>query len=357
MTAYYAHPTAVIDAPCEIGAGTKVWHFCHVMSGARIGRGCSLGQNVFVAGGVVIGDNVKIQNNVSVYEGVTLEDDVFCGPSMVFTNIKNPRSQVVRKGQYLPTLVRRGGERLLFDCGEGTQRQLLRSVGLPDIDAVFVTHHHADHWLGLPGMLKSFDLRDRQAPLDVFGPPGTARLVKAGSVFVFQMHYTTNGEATTDKTSVGIVFAKNPPQKSVQTGLAANNNFVIPPGEANHEVRSSTTFGEDVKLLSFMPHMHFRGKDFKYTATYPDGRTEVLLNVPKYDFNWQLTYTLKEPVSLPKGTRLDCVAYFDNSSKNKYNPDPTKPVRWGDQTWEEMMIGWFTYTRASQAESAASTGQ
>jgi hypothetical protein len=179
-------------------------------------------------------------------------------------------------------------------------------------------------------------------------PPGTARLVKAGSVFVFQMHYTTNGEATTDQTSVGIVFAKTPPQKSVQTGLAANNSFVIPPGEGNHEVKSSTTMAEDVKLLSFMPHMHFRGKDFKYTATYPDGRSEVLLNVPKYDFNWQLTYTLKEPVSLPKGTRLDCVAHFDNSTANKSNPDPKQEVRWGDQTWEEMMIGWYSYTRDAE---------
>jgi hypothetical protein len=179
-------------------------------------------------------------------------------------------------------------------------------------------------------------------------PEGTARLVKAGSNLVFQMHYTTNGQATTDQTSVGIVFAKTPPLKSVRTGFAPNTNFVIPAGEANHEVKSSTVMREDVHLLSFMPHMHFRGKDFKYTATYPDGRTEVLLNVPKYDFNWQLTYLLKEPIALPKGTRIDCVAHFDNSAANKANPDPTQDVRWGDQTWEEMMIGWFSFTRDAE---------
>jgi hypothetical protein len=184
--------------------------------------------------------------------------------------------------------------------------------------------------------------------------PGTARLIKAGSNIVFQMHYTTNGEATTDRTSIGLIFAKGPPTRSLVTGNALNARFVIPPGADSHEVKSSTTFKEDVHLTSFMPHMHFRGKDFTYTAVYPDGRSEVLLNVPKYDFNWQLTYVLEKPVALPKGTRLDCVAHFDNSTRNKYNPDPTKEVRWGDQTWEEMMIGWFSYTRDSeQRETAA----
>jgi hypothetical protein len=189
-------------------------------------------------------------------------------------------------------------------------------------------------------------------------PAGTARLVKAGSVLVFQMHYTPNGEAAADKTSVGIVFAKTPPQKSVQTALAVNNSFVIPAGAPSHEVKSTFTTGEDIKILSFMPHMHFRGKDFKYTATYPDGRSEVLLNVPNYDFNWQLTYLLKDPVSLPKGTRIDCVAHFDNSPANKANPDPKQDVRWGDQTWEEMMIGWFSYTRdAEQLGKSTANGQ
>ena len=187
--------------------------------------------------------------------------------------------------------------------------------------------------------------------------PGTARLIKAGSNIVFQMHYTTNGEATKDRTSIGLVFAKEPPVRTVVTGNALNARFVIPAGEANHEVRSSTTFKDDVHISSFMPHMHFRGKDFTYTAVYPDGHSEILLSVPKYDFNWQLTYVLEKPVALPKGTRLDCVAHFDNSTKNKYNPDPTKEVRWGDQTWEEMMIGWFGYTRDTEQRETAAVKQ
>ncbi|HWP44819.1 MAG TPA: thiol-disulfide isomerase [Blastocatellia bacterium] len=186
--------------------------------------------------------------------------------------------------------------------------------------------------------------------------PGTARLIKKGSNIVFQMHYTTNGQVAKDRTKIGFVFAKEPAKKTVLTGNATNARFVIPPGASNHEVKASRTFEEDVMITSFMPHMHVRGKAFTYTAVYPDGRSEILLNVPKYDFNWQLTYIPKRPIALPKGTRLDCVAYFDNSEKNKFNPDPTKEVRWGDQTWEEMMIGWYTYTRGiEQTPNAASS--
>lgn len=188
----------------------------------------------------------------------------------------------------------------------------------------------------------------------------SARLIKKGSNIVFQMHYTTNGTVTKDRTKIGFVFSKEPGKKMLMTGNAINGRFVIPPGAANHEVKASKTFNEDVLITSFMPHMHVRGKAFSYTAVYPDGRSEILLNVPEYDFNWQHTYIPKQPIRLPKGTRLDCVAYFDNSAKNKYNPDPTQTVRWGDQTWEEMMIGWYTYTAADSAKapkaSAANSG-
>jgi mono/diheme cytochrome c family protein len=177
--------------------------------------------------------------------------------------------------------------------------------------------------------------------------PGSAKLIKKGSNIVFQMHYTTNGQSAKDRTKIGFVFAKEPAKREILTGNAINGRFVIPAGDANHEVKASKTFDEDVVITSFMPHMHVRGKAFSYTAVYPDGRSEVLLNVPKYDFNWQHNYYPKKPIALPKGSRLDCVAYFDNSEKNKYNPDPTKAVRWGDQTWEEMMIGWFTYTKVT----------
>jgi UDP-2-acetamido-3-amino-2,3-dideoxy-glucuronate N-acetyltransferase len=129
---YYVHPSAYVDEPCTIGAGTKVWHFCHIMQGATIGERCNLGQNVFVAGGVRIGANVKIQNNVSVYAGVELEDDVFCGPSCVFTNVINPRSQIVRHSAYLPTLVRRGvtiGANATIVCGATIGRYAFIGAG------------------------------------------------------------------------------------------------------------------------------------------------------------------------------------------------------------------------------------
>jgi len=174
-------------------------------------------------------------------------------------------------------------------------------------------------------------------------PPGTGRLIKKGSKLTFQLHYTPTGEPASDRSYVGLVFAKQPIQKIALTATATNAGFVIPAGDGNFEVRSTWTATEPVRIVDLMPHMHVRGKDFTYTAVYPDGRSEVILRVPRYDFNWQLLYQLKEPLYLPRGARIDCVAHFDNSSKNKYNPDPTKEVRWGDQTWEEMMIGWFDY--------------
>jgi hypothetical protein len=183
-------------------------------------------------------------------------------------------------------------------------------------------------------------------------PPGTAKLVKAGSSLIFQVHYTPNGKAGTDRSYVGLYFAKAPVRHKTLTGTAINAGFVIPAGDGNHEVRSSWTAQEDVRLVDLMPHMHVRGKDFIYTAVFPGGRRQVLLNVPKYDFNWQLLYRFGEPVLLPKGTRIECVAHFDNSAANKFNPDATKEVRWGDQTWEEMMIGWFDYVVEAENLSA-----
>jgi hypothetical protein len=174
--------------------------------------------------------------------------------------------------------------------------------------------------------------------------PGQAKLVKAGSTLIFQMHYTPNGKAARDRTSVGLIFAKGPVSKQVITSGAFARRLEIPAGAPNHEVLSSYTFKEDSHVHMFMPHMHLRGKDFLYRAVYPDGTSKIVLSVPRYNFNWQLSYVLKQPLAMPKGSRLDCVAHFDNSPNNKYNPDPTKVVRWGQQTWEEMMIGWFDYT-------------
>ncbi|MDQ2946588.1 MAG: cytochrome c [Acidobacteriota bacterium] len=170
---------------------------------------------------------------------------------------------------------------------------------------------------------------------------GQAKLIKAGSDIILQMHYTANGKAGTDKSRVGFVFTNEAPKERVFMLAAAQPKFAIPPGDPNYEVKSSFQLQADAKLESFLPHMHFRGKDFEYRVTYPDGKTETLLSVPKYDFNWQLSYYLQQPKLLPKGTIIDCTAHFDNSANNKYNPDPTKEVHFGEQTWEEMMIGFF----------------
>lgn len=171
--------------------------------------------------------------------------------------------------------------------------------------------------------------------------PGVGRLLTANSDIVLQMHYTTNGQATTDRTQVGIVFAKEAPKKQQRGGSVIQPRFVIPAGAPAHEVRGSRVLAEDTMITSFTPHMHVRGKSMTYIATFPDGTRETLLSVPNYDFNWQLSYELAEPRLFPKGTSIEVIAHFDNSPNNKFNPDPTKDVRWGDQTFEEMMIGFW----------------
>lgn len=174
-------------------------------------------------------------------------------------------------------------------------------------------------------------------------PTGMAKFIPAGSELVFQVHYTPNGAAGDDISKVGMVFA-DPKQVThvVQTVSAASNGFAIPPGADDYQVDAdSFRLDTDVELVSFFPHMHLRGKSFRYQLTRPDGKTEILLDVPRYDFGWQTTYELASYRPLPKGTTLHCTAHFDNSEHNLNNPDPKATVRWGDQTWEEMMIGFF----------------
>ncbi len=173
-------------------------------------------------------------------------------------------------------------------------------------------------------------------------PDGVARHLTGRSDMILQVHYTTNGTAASDRTKVGIIYAKNPPKKQAAGGLALNPTFKIPAGEGNHEVRATQLIQRDTVVTALTPHMHVRGKDMTYIAHYPDGKDEVLLSVPKYDFNWQITYMLAEAKTLPKGTKVEVIAHFDNSTGNKFNPDPTKDVKWGDQTWEEMMIGFWS---------------
>jgi hypothetical protein len=183
--------------------------------------------------------------------------------------------------------------------------------------------------------------------------PGMAKRIPKGSTLVFQVHYTTNGTPGSDRSRLGLIFAKEPPRREIRTGMAANPLFAIPAGAADHQIEAEVTFTEDVSVWSMHPHMHVRGKDMTYTATYPDGRSQIVLRVPKFDFGWQTDYWLAAPLVLPKGSKLHVSAHYDNSSANRSNPDPTATVRWGDQTWEEMMIGFFTYTVEGRGASSS----
>jgi hypothetical protein len=171
-------------------------------------------------------------------------------------------------------------------------------------------------------------------------PAGMAKYIPAGSDLIFQMHYTTHGRATADQTKIGLVFATEPPAERVLTLQLTNSDFVIPPGVDDYRVEVHGSLPNDALLLSFFPHMHLRGKRFEYNLIRPDGSTKTLLRV-NYDFYWQLSYRLAEPLPLPAGTTLEAVAWFDNSKNNPHNPDPTAAVYWGDQTYDEMMVGFF----------------
>jgi hypothetical protein len=159
-----------------------------------------------------------------------------------------------------------------------------------------------------------------------------------------QIHYTATGKPESDRTSVGFVFAKQPPAQEVRSASFINLQLRIPPGAENHRVDSLIEFNQDAHIVALFPHTHLRGKSWEYRLTYPDGREEVVLNVPHYDFNWQTYYQYAKPIAVPKGSRLLAIAHYDNSANNKANPDPNVEVRWGDQTWEEMQYSGITYT-------------
>jgi peroxiredoxin/mono/diheme cytochrome c family protein len=178
--------------------------------------------------------------------------------------------------------------------------------------------------------------------------PGYAKKIPAGAKLVFQMHYTPNGKAVSDQSCVGLIFAKEPPKHRVLDIPIASRDFnrrqiKIPAGAENFKIESEFTFPMEGHVMSFMPHMHLRGKDFFIEAVYPDGKKETLLSVPRYNFGWQSVYRLETPLAVPKDTKIHCIAHFDNSAKNPNNPDPKQDVTWGDQTWEEMMIGWMDF--------------
>jgi len=169
--------------------------------------------------------------------------------------------------------------------------------------------------------------------------PGQARLVKAGSNIMFQLHYTPNGTPTKDRTRLGLIFAKEPPTQRVKMVNVQNFAFTIPPNVDNYPIRARARVTHDFTLISMLPHMHLRGKDFEYRATYPSGESEILLRVPRWDFNWQITYYLEKPKLIPKGTIIECVGHFDNTPNNPFNPDANAEVVYGEQTFNEMMGG------------------
>jgi hypothetical protein len=173
-------------------------------------------------------------------------------------------------------------------------------------------------------------------------PEGMAKYIPAHSDLIFQMHYTTNGHAASDQTSLGLVFSKTKPQQRVLTLQLANEHdtIPIPPNTDNYRVEVHGTLPNNAVLLSFFPHMHLRGKKFEYNIVHSDGSRETLLRV-NYDFYWQLSYRLAAPRFLPAGTKLEAIAWYDNSKNNLHNPDPDSPVQWGDQTFNEMMVGFF----------------
>ena len=172
-------------------------------------------------------------------------------------------------------------------------------------------------------------------------PSGFAKFVPAGSDIVLQMHYTTHGHPMEDRTSVGLVFSQQPPAKRVLTLQLTNDHFLIPPRDPDHRVEVRGTLPNDALLLSFFPHMHLRGKSFEYNILEPGGRIHTLLRISHYSFYWQLSYRLANPLPLKAGTKLQAVATFDNSKDNPHNPDPDSAITWGDQTWAEMMVGFF----------------
>jgi mono/diheme cytochrome c family protein len=171
--------------------------------------------------------------------------------------------------------------------------------------------------------------------------PGQAKLIPKGADIIFQLHYTADGKASSDKSRVGLIFSKVTPTERVLTLAAQNPRFAIPPGDPNYRVDSKITLQDDATLEMMLPHMHLRGKDFEFNVVYPDGRKEKLLSVPNYSFSWQLSYYLAEPLKLPAGTTIECVAHYDNSPNNPNNPDPKKEVHFGEQSWDEMMFGFF----------------
>lgn len=175
-------------------------------------------------------------------------------------------------------------------------------------------------------------------------PEGTALRIRAGSILTFQMHYTAKGHERMDRTAIGFRFAKQPPAEQIIASAFFNGQFTLPPGASDIMVPSTLGINEPIRIYGLLPHTHLRGKRWQYTLVRPDGSSEVILDVPKYDFNWQTYYLFAKPLEVPAGARIIAKAWYDNSAENENNPDPAATVHWGDQTWEEMQYTGILYS-------------
>jgi hypothetical protein len=203
----------------------------------------------------------------------------------------------------------------------------------------------------VPANLKGFnnvdDFLTTYAPGSDYGvwEPGTAKRIPKGAIIRFQVHYSkVAGSVQKDRSMIGMIFAKQPPEKLIKTRAVSNVFFEIPPNADRHKVTATWTPSLDVTIRSLSPHMHYRGAAMEFKVFYPDGRSEVLLNVPAYSFNWQMVYRPQTLIRIPAGSKIQVTGYFDNTAKNKFNPDPTKAVRQGEPTYDEMMMGFMDYT-------------
>jgi thiol-disulfide isomerase/thioredoxin len=245
--------------------------------------------------------------------------------------------------------------------GFGEDRWVQATEIKPDAPAVV---HHIIVYLKMPGK-RLYDPRGDVSMLAAWAPgdppqvcpPGTAVRIPKEATLLFEVHYTPNGKAAKDRSSVGIVFAKEPPQRELHYNIFLNKDIRLPPNDPHYRAEAEFTFPRDARILSLLPHMHYRGKSFHYEAVYPDGRRETLLSVPRWDFNWQTNYWFAEPLRVPKGTRLRAVAHWDNSRNNPANPDPSKEVHYGLQSFDEMLNGWVHYVWEEPEGAAASAGE
>ena len=234
-------------------------------------------------------------------------------------------------------------QRMVVDPGWTEDKYIVAAEARPENRSVV---HHILVFVIPPGAdrqdLRSVVVGYAPGALPMRADEGTALKVPAGSKLLFEMHYTPNGRQQTDRSYIGVRFTdKAKVNKLLRGQVAIETKFAIPPGASDYQVVAGWKADQDELLLNMTPHMHLRGKSFRYEAVYPSGEKEILLDVPDYDFNWQLKYVLAQPKLLPKGTRIICTAVYDNSDANLANPDPTRKVRWGDQSWDEMMIGFF----------------